>query len=418
MALTDTPADPLDVAAIKKDFPLLDVEVHGKRIVYLDSAATSQKPEAVLEVLDRYYRTINANVHRGVYAIAEAATNAMEEARAKVGRFVNALSTSEVVFTRNATEAVNLVSYSWGRANLSEGDVVVLTHMEHHANIVPWQMLAAEKGLELRWIPLTDDGRLDLTDLDRLLDGASLLGVTAMSNVLGTVTPVTDLVAAAHDAGALALIDACQYVPHLPTDVQAWDADFVAFSAHKMCGPTGVGVLWGREALLDAMPPFLGGGEMIRDVRLDGFTTNDLPWKFEAGTPAIAEAIGFGAAVDYLNGLGMDAVRAHEVSLTAYALRTLKDRFGDDITIHGPSDPIRRGGVLSFAYRDLHPHDVSQVLDQHAVCVRAGHHCAKPLMRVLGVGATARASVYLYNDEADVDALADALESAGDFFML
>jgi len=425
MAVTDTPtgAPPsppgdLDVAAVKKDFPLLDVEVHGKRIVYLDSAATSQKPEVVLDALDRYYRTINANVHRGVYAIAEEATNQMERARAKVARFINAPSVREVIFTRNATEACNLVAYSWGRANLHEGDVVVLTQMEHHADIVPWQMLASERGIELRWIPLTADGHLDLTDLGTLLDGAKLLGVTAMSNVLGTINPVTELVAAAHAAGALVLVDACQHVPHLPTDVQAWDADFVAFSAHKMCGPTGVGVLWAREALLDAMPPFLGGGEMIRDVRLDGFTTNDLPWKFEAGTPAIAEAIGFGTAIDYLEGLGMEAVRAHEIELTGYAMRTLHERFGDDLTIHGPTDPHERGGVLSFAYKDLHPHDISQVLDQHAVCVRAGHHCAKPLMRVLGVGATARASVYVYNDEADIDALADALESAGDFFML
>ncbi len=335
MAVTDTPTgappsppDPLDVAAVKKDFPLLDVEVHGKRIVYLDSAATSQKPEVVLDTLDRYYRTTNANVHRGVYAIAEEATNQMERARAKVARFIAAPSVREVVFTRNATEACNLVAYSWGRANLHEGDVVVLTQMEHHANIVPWQMLAAERGVELRWIPLTADGHLDLTDLGALLDGAKLLGVTAMSNVLGTINPVAELVAAAHAAGALVLVDACQHVPHLPTDVQAWDADFVAFSAHKMCGPTGVGILWAREALLDAMPPFLGGGEMIRDVRLDGFTTNDLPWKFEAGTPAIAEAIGFGTAIDYLEGLGMEAVRAHEIELTGYAMRTLHERFG------------------------------------------------------------------------------------------
>jgi cysteine desulfurase/selenocysteine lyase len=315
--------------------------------VYLDSAATSQKPERVLDTMDRYYRTINANVHRGVYAIAEQATDEMERSRAAVARFVGAPSERGLVFTRNATEAINLVAYTWGRANLAEGDVVVLTQMEHHANIVPWHQLAAERGIELRWIPLTTDGHLDLTDLPRLLEGASLLGVTAMSNVLGTITPVRELTRAAHHAGALALVDACQYVPHVPTDVTAWDADFVAFSAHKMCGPTGVGALWGREELLDAMPPFLGGGEMIRDVRLDGFTPNELPWKFEAGTPAIAEAIAFGTAVAYLDDLGMDAVRAHEIELTGYAMRTLADRFGDDITIHGPSDPTARGGVLS-----------------------------------------------------------------------
>jgi cysteine desulfurase/selenocysteine lyase len=414
MALTVT--DPLDTALIKADFPLLARTVHDKPIVYLDSAATSQKPTVVLDAMDRYYRTINANVHRGVYAIAEEATNAMEAAREKVRRFINAPSVAEVVFTGNATESLNLVAQSWGRANLSPGDAVVLTHMEHHANIVPWQMLAAEKGLELRWIPLDAQGRLDLTDLDRLLEGAKVLGVSAMSNVLGTLNPVAELTAAARAAGAVSVVDACQSVPHTYTDVQAMGADFIAFSGHKMCGPTGIGVLWGREALLDAMPPFLGGGEMIRDVRLDGFTTNDLPWKFEAGTPAIAEIIGLGAAVDYLEGLGMQAVREHEIALTRYALDAFAARFGEELKVHGPADPTERGGVFSFAYRDLHPHDVSQVLDQHAVCVRAGHHCAKPLMKLLGVGATARASVYVYNDTDDIDALCDALDAAGEFF--
>ncbi len=408
--------DDLDVATIKKDFPLLEREVHGKPIVYLDSAATSQKPTVVLDSLDSYYRTINANVHRGVYFIAEEATQEMERAREKVRRFINAPSVAEIVFTKNATEACNLVATSWGRANLQAGDVVLLTHLEHHANIVPWHMLAAEKGIEVRWIPITDEGQLDLTDLDQLLDGVKLLGVTAMSNVLGTLTPVRRLTDAARAVGAVSLVDACQYVPHLPTDVVELGADFVAFSGHKMCGPTGVGVLWGREELLEAMPPFLGGGEMIRDVRLDGFTTNDLPWKFEAGTPPIAEIIGLGAAVEYLEGLGMDRVRRHEIDLTAYALRTLDERFGDRINVFGPPDAAERGGVLSFSFADLHPHDISQVLDEHAVCVRAGHHCAKPLMKVLGVGATARASVYLYNDEADVDALADALQATADFF--
>ncbi|MCU0309344.1 MAG: SufS family cysteine desulfurase [Acidimicrobiales bacterium] len=416
MALTVT--DPLDTAAVKADFPLLARDVDGIPIVYLDSAASSQKPTVVIETMDTYYRTINANVHRGVYRIAEEATNAMEGARAKVARFIGAASPSEVVFTKNATESLNLVAQAWGRANLTEGDVVVLTHMEHHANIVPWQMLAAEKGVELRWIPLDEQGRLDLTDLDALLTDAKVLAVTAMSNVLGTINPVALLTDAARRAGALSVVDACQSVPHLPTDVAAMGADVVAFSGHKMLGPTGVGVLWGREALLDEMPPFLGGGEMIRDVRLDGFTTNDLPWKFEAGTPPIAEIIGLGAAVDYLEALGMEAVRAHELALTHYALDAFATRFGDDLVVHGPSDPSERGGVFSFAYRDLHPHDVSQVLDQHAVCVRAGHHCAKPLMRLLGVGATARASVYVYNDTADIDALCDALDATGSFFTI
>jgi len=288
--------------------------------------------------------------------------------------------------------------------------------MEHHANIVPWHMLAAERGLELRWVPLTADGQLDLATLPRLLDGAKVFSFTAMSNVLGTLTPVKQLVDAAHAAGAIAIVDGCQYVPHNPTDVQAWGADFLAFSSHKLCGPSGIGVLWGREALLDAMPPFLGGGNMIADVRLDGFTCAELPAKFEAGTPAITEAVGMHAAVSYLSSLGMDNVREHEVEITTYAIDKLKARYGDDITIHGPTDPALRGATLSFKFKDVHPHDVSQVLDQANVCVRAGHHCAKPLMKLLGANATARASFYIYNSTADADALADALANAGDLF--
>jgi len=408
----------LEVAPVRSQFPLLSPSVDRRPIVYLDSAATSQKPQSVLDAMDDYYRTCNANVHRGVYAIAEEATNRMERARERVRAFIGARSAAEVLITKNATESLNLVAQSWGRANLRASDAIVLTHMEHHANIVPWQMLAAEVGFEIRWIPLDEQGRLDLTDLDRLLDGARLLGATAMSNVLGTLNPVRTLTDAARDAGAISVIDGCQSVPHTSTDVVAMGADFVAFSGHKMCGPTGIGVLYGREELLEAMPPFLGGGEMIRDVRLDGFTCNDLPWKFEAGTPAIAEIIGLGAAVDWLEGVGMDAVRAHEVALVEYTMRTLGERFGDRLRIHGPTDPLERGGVFSFDFDGLHPHDISQVLDTHGVCVRAGHHCAKPLMRLLGVGATARASVYVYNDTTDIDALADALEAAGSFFAL
>ncbi len=408
---------PLDVARIKDDFPILRREVHGHRLVYLDSAASSQKPTAVLDAMDGLYRNSYANVHRGVYTIAEEATVAYEQARAKVARFVNARSTSELVFTRNATEAINLVAYTWARANLQAGDAIVLTHLEHHANVVPWHMLAAERGVELRWLPMTPGYELDLTNLDALLDGAKLLGVSAMSNVLGTLTPVRRLVDAAHAHGALALVDACQYVPHNVTDVQAWDADFVAFSAHKLLGPTGIGALYGKEALLEAMPPFLGGGEMIRDVRLDGFTPNELPWKFEAGTMPIAEAVGFGAAVDYLSALGMDAVRAHEKHLTGYALDALRERFPQTLHIYGPLDLDRRGGAVSFLFDEIHAHDVSQVLDEDAVCVRAGHHCAKPLMRVLGVPATTRASFYVYNDEADVDLLIEALAKAEKFFL-
>jgi len=408
--------DPLDVVAIKKDFPILEREVHGGRLVYLDSANTSQKPRAVLDAIERYYTQSNANVHRGTYLIAEEATAALEGARAKVAKFIGAKRPLEVVFTKNATEALNLVAKAWGRANLRAGDPVVLTELEHHANIVPWHQLAAEIGIELRWIPVGTDGHLDLTDLDRLLDGAKVVSFAAMSNVLGTMLPVERLTAAAHAAGAIAVVDASQHVPHVTTDVAAWGADFVAFTGHKMCGPTGIGVLWGTEEILEATPPFLTGGEMILNVTKEGFTANELPWKFEAGTPPIAEAVGLGAAVDYLTGLGMEAVREHEVSLTGYALRTLTERFGDDIRIHGPSEPAERGGVMSFTYGDLHPHDLTQVFDQHGVCVRAGHHCAKVLMRQLGVAATARASLYVYNDEADVDALADAITDAARFF--
>ncbi len=408
--------DDLDVAAVKADFPILSTTVHGQRLVFLDSAASSQKPVQVVRAMDHYYETTHANVHRAAYTLAEAATNAMEGARSNVARFIGAPAAEEIVFTKNATESINLVARSWGAANLAPGDAIVLTQLEHHADIVPWQQLAAERGLEIRWIPLTDDGQLDLTDLDRLLDGARLLGLSAMSNVVGTITPVRHLTDAAHAAGALVCVDACQYVPHVATDVGALGADFLAFSGHKMLGPTGVGVLWARRELLEEMPPFLGGGGMILDVTLDGFVPAEVPHKFEAGTPPIAEIVGLGAAVDYLDALGMDRVRAHEVSLTAYALRTLTERFGDDLTVYGPAEPDQRGGVMSFAYRGIHPHDLSQVLDQHGVCVRPGHHCAKPLMRVLGVGATARASWYVYNDEADVDALGDAIEDAGRFF--
>lgn len=414
----DVNTDPIDGTQLKAQFPLLSRQVHGKPIVYLDSAATSQKPLFVLDAMDDYYRSINSNVHRGVYAIAEEATNRMEIARALVRDFIGARSSTEIIFTKNATESLNLVALSWGRANLSRGDVVVLSHMEHHANIVPWHMLAAEIGIELRWIPLDSEGRLDLTDLDALLNGAKVLSVTAMSNVLGTLTPVRLLADAARRAGAISIIDGCQSVPHTATDVQELGVDFLAFSGHKMCGPTGIGVLYGREELLEAMPPLLGGGEMIRDVRLDGFTTNDLPWKFEAGTPPIAEIIGLGAAVEWLNGIGMDNIRAHEIALTDYTISTLHERFGDRIRIHGPKSALERGGVFSFDFDALHPHDISQVLDQHAVCVRAGHHCAKPLMKLLGIGATARASIYVYNDSTDIDALADALDATGAFFTL
>jgi len=408
--------DTIDVAAVKADFPILSTKVHDRRLVFLDSAASSQKPVQVMAAMDEYYETSHANVHRAAYTLAEAATNAMEGARAKVARFIGAAVPEEIVFTKNATEGINLVARSWGAANLNAGDAIVLTQLEHHSNIVPWLQLAAERGLEIRWIPLTDEGKLDLQDLDRILDGAKLLCLSAMSNVVGTITPARHLADAAHAAGALVCLDACQYVPHVRTDVTDLGCDFLAFSGHKMLGPTGVGVLWSRLDLLESMPPFLGGGGMILDVTLDGFIPADVPHKFEAGTPPIAEIVGLGAAIDYLEALGMDAVRAHEIELTAYALRSLTARFGDDLSIYGPHEPDERGGVMSLAYKGIHPHDLSQVLDQHGVAVRPGHHCAKPLMRVLGVGATARASWYVYNDHSDIDVLADALEDAGEFF--
>jgi cysteine desulfurase/selenocysteine lyase len=411
-----TGTDPLDVARIRKDFPILDLEVDGKPIVYLDSANSTQKPRPVIDAMTRFMETAYAPINRSAYRLAAEATEAYEGARTKAQRFINAPHAHELVFTKNATEGLNLVAYSWGRSQLKAGDVVVVTQMEHHANIVPWHLLAAERGIELRWVPLTGDGQLDLTDLGQLLEGARAFAFTAMSNVLGTINPVRRLADAAHAAGALAIVDACQFVPHNPTDVQAMDVDFLAFSSHKLCGPTGLGVLWGREELLDAIPPFLGGGNMISDVRQDGFTSAALPDKFEAGTPPITEAVGFGAALDYLGELGMANIRRHEMEMAGYAMGALQERYGDDITIHGPSNVEIRGATLSFTFRDLHPHDVSQVLDQANVYIRAGHHCAKPLMRVLGVGATCRASFYLYNDRPDADALVNALAAANDIF--
>ena len=408
--------DPLDATRIKGDFPILGRTVHGKRLVYLDSANSSQKPQSVLDAMDHHYREYYANIHRGVYTISEESTAAYQGAHRAVARFLNAPSWREIVFTKNITEAINLVAYTWARANLREGDAIVLTEMEHHSNVVPWHILAAERGVELRWLPITPDYRLDLDELPRLLDGAKLFGVSAMSNVLGTINDIPALAEMAHAAGALVLVDAAQAVPHLPVDVQAWGADFVGFTGHKMVGPSGIGGLWARAELLEAMPPFLGGGEMISDVSFDSFTTNELPWKFEAGTMPIVEATGLTAAVEYLETIGMDEVRAHEQHLSGYALQALKDRFGERLTIYGHDDLASRGGVISFLFEGIHAHDISQVLDEDGVCVRAGHHCAKPLMRVLGVPATTRASFYVYNDEADVDALVDALVTAEKFF--
>jgi cysteine desulfurase / selenocysteine lyase len=408
---------PIDVEVIRKDFPLLSRTVHDRPIVYLDSAATALQPRAVLAAMEQYYETTHANVHRGVYATAEEATNHYEGARLAAGRFIGAPEPArEVIFTKNATESLNLVAHAWARTNLVTGDAVLLTEMEHHANIVPWLQLAEERGIELRYLPVDGDGRLDLSDLDRLLEGAKLVGVSAMSNVLGTINPLARIAEAAHTAGAVVVADGAQSVPHLPVDVTTLGVDFLAFSAHKMLGPTGIGVLWGRAELLDAMPPFLGGGGMILDVRTDRFLPAEPPQRFEAGTPPIAEAIGLAAAIDYLQAIGMDRIRAHEQALTRYALNALSDRLGDDCRVFGPPAGEDRGGVLSLAFRDVHAHDLAQVLDQFAVCVRPGHHCAKPLMRKLGVSATARASIGLYNDEHDIDMLIEGLVEAGRLF--
>lgn len=400
---------------IRNDFPILSRQVHGKPLVYLDSTASSQKPQSVIETMSHYYRTYHANVHRGVYEISEEATAAMEKARVKVARFINARRSKQVIFTRNTTESINLVAYSWGSANISQGDLIVLTEMEHHSNLVPWQLLAQRTGARLEFVPVTDDGLLRLDIYEQLLQQQpKLVAFTHMSNVLGTINPVQQMIAAAHAAGAIALVDAAQSVPHLPVDVQALDVDFLCFSGHKMLGPTGVGVLYGKRDLLEAMPPFMGGGDMIRTVGLRESTWNDLPWKFEAGTPAIAEAIGLGAAVDYLSALGMEHVHQHEQEITTYALDRLREVPG--LTVYGP-EAAQRGGVISFTLGDIHPHDLASILDQEVgVAIRAGHHCAQPLMERYNLSATARASFYVYTLREDVDKLVEGLHKAVQIF--
>ena len=398
----------LDLARIRADFPILAREVRpGVPLVYLDSTATSQKPLSVLEAMDTYYRRSNANVHRGIHALAEEATALYEGARGRVAKFIRARSTREIIFTRNTTEAINLVAYSWGRANVRAGDAVVITEMEHHSNIVPWQMLAAEKGATLKVIPISDDGELDLAAFEAILrQSPKIVCLAHMSNVLGTINPVTEIAAKAHAAGALVLVDGAQSVPHFPVDVQALGVDFLAFSAHKMCGPTGIGILWARQELLEAMPPFLGGGDMIKRVYLHEFKANELPHKFEAGTPAIAEAVGFGAAVDYLAAVGMEAIHAHEQEIIAYALERLEEVPG--VKVYGPSAE-KKGGVAAFSLDGAHPHDIAQVLDRDGIAIRAGHHCAMPLHDRYQLTATARASFYLYNTPQEVDKLIEGL---------
>jgi cysteine desulfurase/selenocysteine lyase len=405
----------LDVQAIRRDFPILGRQVHGKPLVYLDNAATTQKPRAVIDALVHYYEHQNANIHRAIHTLGEEATAAYEGTRAKVSRFINAPRPENIVFTRSATEALNLMAYAWGRANVREGDEIVLSQMEHHSNMVPWQRLAQEVGAIVKYIGVTDEGTLDLNGLDDIItDKTKLVSVTQVSNAFGTINPLSKIIAAAHRRGALAVVDGAQSVPHMPVDVQAMDCDFLAFSAHKMLGPTGVGVLYARHELLEAMEPFQSGGEMISRVRLEGATWNDVPWKFEAGTPNIADVIAFSAALDYLSALGMDNVRAHEQEITAYALGRLRQV--EDLTIYGPQDASQRGGVVSFNYPDIHAHDVGTILDREGVAIRAGHHCAQPLMRRFDMAGTARASFYIYNTQEEVDVLVQGIEKARAFF--
>ena len=402
-----------DPAVVLKDFPIFETEARGKRLVYLDSAATSQKPRQVLDRITHFYETENANVHRGVYELSEKATAAYEGAREACARFIGAPANS-VIFTRGTTESINLVRFTWGHQNVREGDEILVTEMEHHSNLIPWQLLAHATGAKLRHLPIDDDGLLRLDALgDFVTSKTKLVALPLMSNVLGTINPVREVADAAHAVGAKILVDAAQAAPHLTFSVEELDADFLAYSAHKMCGPTGAGVLYGRKELLEEMPPFHGGGEMIREVWEERATWNEVPYKFEAGTPNVAQAVGMGAGVEYLESLGMDAVRAHEMELTAYALERLASV---GATIYGPRDLSKRGGVVSFNVDGVHPHDLSTIVDQEGVCIRAGHHCAQPLMRRLGVPATARASFYVYNTTEDVDVLIDAIEKSKGWF--
>jgi len=406
----------LDPVALKADFPILAQESHGKPLAYLDSAASSQRPRTVIEAMDEFYRVHYANIHRGVYALSEGATAAYEQARDKVAAFIHAPARRGVIFTRNATEGINLVAYAWGRANVGPGDRVIVTEMEHHSNLVPWQQLAQAVGAELSLVSVTDEGRLDLESLDRLLEGpVKLVAFTHVSNVLGTVNPVREIVARirARSPGARVLVDSAQGVPHLPVDVEAWDCDFLAFSGHKMCGPTGIGVLYGRPELLEGMPPFLTGGGMINRVGRTEATWADLPDKFEAGTPAIVEAVGLGAAVDYLSQVGMEAIWEHEQELAAYALERLEESPG--VRVVGPPAG-ERCGLVAFTVESVHPHDLAQILDWEGIAIRAGRHCAQPLHERLGLNSTARASFYLYNTREEIDRLVEGIQKAQGLF--
>ncbi|HXG06083.1 MAG TPA: cysteine desulfurase [Nitrososphaera sp.] len=409
----------LDVEKIRADFPILNRKVNGgKPLIYLDNAATTQKPLVVIDAIRDYYLNYNSNIHRAVHQLAEEATAAFEKTRKKVAKFINAKSTEEIIFTRNATEAINLVAYSWGRANVKKGDKIVITEIEHHSNIVPWQILTSEKGAKLEYIGVDDNGYLKLHEYQQHFDSnrVKLVSVTHMSNVLGTIVPVRDIIKMSHEKGIPVLIDGAQSVPHMKVDVQEMDCDFMAFSAHKMLGPTGVGVLYVKRDLLEKMPPFMGGGDMIKEVHKHETRYNDLPYKFEGGTPNIADVIGFGAAIDYLDNLGMDRVREHEIELIKYALDAVSGVKG--VTLYGPPDANDRGGVVSFNIGDIHPHDLATIMNDHGIAIRSGHHCAQVLMERLDVAATSRASFYIYNTKEEIDKFIGALEEARRLFKI
>jgi len=412
----------LNVEKIREDFPILKRQLSGgKPLVYLDNAATTQKPLAVINAIQDYYMNYNSNIHRAVHQLAEEATLEFEKTREKVAEFINARSTEEIIFTRNATEAINLVAYSWGRANVKQDDSLVITELEHHSNIVPWQILASEKNAELKYVGTDDNGYLRLQEYINYLQGdnrekAKLVSISHMSNVLGTIVPIKEIIRISHESGTPVLVDGAQSVPHMPVDVQDMDCDFMAFSAHKMLGPTGVGILYVKEEILEKMPPFIGGGDMIKEVHKYETRYNDLPYKFEGGTPNIADVIGFAAAIDYLNDIGMDKVRDHEIELTAYALDKVTRVKG--VTLYGPHNTKDRGGVISFNIGDIHPHDLATILNDHGVAIRSGHHCAQVLMERLDVAATSRASFYIYNTKEEIDVFVNALEEARRLFKI
>jgi cysteine desulfurase / selenocysteine lyase len=409
----------LDPCKIREDFPILKRKINGnKTLVYLDNAATTQKPISVINTIVDYYTNYNSNIHRAVHQMAEEATLAFENTRQKAAEFINARLTDEIIFTRNATEAINLVSYSWGRPNINKNDIIVITEIEHHSNIVPWQILAEEKGAIVEYIGIDNDGYLDMTEYEEIIQNnkVKLVSISHMSNVLGTIVPIEKIINKAHIKGIPVLVDGAQSVPHMPVDVQRMNCDFLVFSAHKMLGPTGVGVLYVKRQLLDKMKPFIGGGDMIKEVHKHSIIYNDLPYRFEGGTPNIADVIGFGSAIDYLNKVGMDKVREHEIDITSYAMKAVTDVKG--VTLYGPSNPTHRGGVLSFNISDIHPHDLATIMNEHGVAIRSGHHCAQILMERLDVSATSRTSFYIYNTKEEVDIFIDALNHARRLFKI